>query len=77
MPYLVRRLARKDLLPAIVFIFSRVGCDEAAEAVAGGTREDLLLTSMEAAMVREQVAAFRAEHPELPMAEVPRVDGTQ
>lgn len=31
--YLVRCLGRKDMLPAIVFIFSRVGCDQAAKQV--------------------------------------------
>lgn len=34
MPYLVRCLQRGDMLPAIVFIFSRAGCDAAAAAVA-------------------------------------------
>lgn len=31
---LVERLRRKDLLPAIFFIFSRAGCDQAAQSVA-------------------------------------------
>ena len=34
MPYLVRALSRQSMLPAILFIFSRAGCDEAAKQVA-------------------------------------------
>ena len=33
MPFVVRRLGKAQLLPAIVFIFSRNGCDRAAEQV--------------------------------------------
>jgi superfamily II RNA helicase len=33
LPVLLRRLEQKNLLPAIFFIFSRVGCEEAAETV--------------------------------------------
>lgn len=33
LPFLLSRLEQKNLLPAIVFIFSRVGCDDAAETV--------------------------------------------
>ena len=33
LPVLLKRLEQKDLLPAIFFIFSRAGCDEAAETV--------------------------------------------
>ena len=31
--FAVRQLQKRDLLPAIVFVFSRKGCDEAAEEV--------------------------------------------
>ncbi|CAM9625934.1 unnamed protein product, partial [Hapterophycus canaliculatus] len=37
--YLVRCLGRKDLLPAIVFIFSRAGCDQAAKQVSSRGRD--------------------------------------
>lgn len=33
LPVLLKRLEQKDMLPAIFFIFSRAGCDEAAETV--------------------------------------------
>jgi superfamily II RNA helicase len=33
LPVLLKRLEQKNLLPAIFFIFSRVGCEEAAETV--------------------------------------------
>ena len=32
--FVVRQLKRKDMLPAIFFIFSRAGCDKAAEEIA-------------------------------------------
>lgn len=36
LPILLLRLKEKDLLPAIFFIFSRAGCDQAAETIANG-----------------------------------------
>ena len=40
----VRQLQKRELLPAIVFVFSRKGCDAAAEEV-GGTRVSLYISS--------------------------------
>ena len=55
----IERLQREDLLPVITFIFSRKGCDAAAEAcVAGGLR---LTTATEALEIR-RVAEERCAH---------------
>ena len=40
LPFLIRRLDRQSLLPAIVFIFSRAGCDDAARSVAESMLSD-------------------------------------
>jgi superfamily II RNA helicase len=40
LPFLVRRLQQQQLLPAIVFIFSRAGCDDAARSVAESMLSD-------------------------------------
>lgn len=58
-PFIVRALRRKDMLPAIFFVFSRAGCDAAAAATAKGE----LLTGKEQLRVRERVEAFRAANP--------------
>ena len=68
MPYLIRALARRKMLPAIVFIFSRAGCDQAAQSVASGLREPLLDASQQQS-VQARIDAFRAAHPLLPMSE--------
>ena len=62
MPYLIRALARRKMLPAIVFIFSRAGCDQAAQSVASGLREPLLDASQQQS-VQARIDAFRAAHP--------------
>ncbi|MEO6956567.1 MAG: DEAD/DEAH box helicase [Antricoccus sp.] len=55
----VERLERSGLLPAIYFIFSRVGCDAAVEqCIRSGIR---LIDDQERAQVREIVAARTAE----------------
>ncbi|MPV36786.1 DEAD/DEAH box helicase, partial [Georgenia subflava] len=52
-PVVVERLDREGLLPAIVFIFSRAGCEAAVQqTLAAGTR---LTTAAEAAIIREVV----------------------
>ncbi|MEN9259259.1 MAG: DEAD/DEAH box helicase [Gloeomargarita sp. SRBZ-1_bins_9] len=57
----VKTLRDGDMLPAIYFIFSRRGCDQAVQAV-----QDLdLLTPEESARVRQQVEEFLARNPEL------------
>ncbi|KAG5189437.1 hypothetical protein JKP88DRAFT_353078 [Tribonema minus] len=66
-PYLVRCLARRDLLPAIVFVFSRAGCDKAAREVWGGGGS--LLQAEESEVVRAKVEAFRAANPQVPFDE--------
>ncbi|CAM9848447.1 unnamed protein product [Ascophyllum nodosum] len=64
-PYLVRCLGRKDLLPAIVFIFSRVGCDQAARHV--GQDSPALLSKDERRTVRERLNAFVEANPQVPI----------
>lgn len=62
-PFVVRNLKRRDMLPAIVFIFSRVGCDRAASNAA--VQREPLVTSGEEAEIEERVQAFTGEHPGL------------
>jgi superfamily II RNA helicase len=62
--YLVRCLARQDLLPAIVFIFSRMGCEKAAKEI-GNSSNGALLTEAESAAVQDKIAAFRTANPQV------------
>jgi len=62
--YLIRCLRKRSMLPAIVFIFSRDGCDRAAGMIAEGEHSDLL-TKEEAALVDEKVSEFENAHPGL------------
>jgi superfamily II RNA helicase len=62
-PYVVRSLRRRDMLPAIVFIFSRAGCDRAANEAT--SVRDPLVTAQEETSIRKRVDAFCEEHPGL------------
>ncbi|UFP94437.1 DEAD/DEAH box helicase [Gloeobacter morelensis] len=58
--YVIAQLARRDMLPAIYFIFSRRGCDQALEELG-----DLcLLDAHEQEQLARQVDDFVREHPE-------------
>ena len=57
-PYLARCLGRADMLPAIVFIFSRNGCDRAAMEVA--RQQSVSLTPEESAELNLRLKAFEA-----------------
>ena len=54
-------------LPAIVFIFSRAGCEQAAKAVAQGKMKSKLLTAEEDEYVQRAAAAFMSAHPDIPI----------
>lgn len=54
-------LERSDLLPAIVFVFSRAGCDEAVRQVVGGGAD--LTTEREAELIRQVVERRTADIP--------------
>lgn len=77
-PLLLRRLERSGMLPAIVFVFSRAGCDRAAGEIAaemtaarsvGGARTGsngggaALLGAAERAAVDARLSEFLREHP--------------
>lgn len=62
--YLVRCLKRRAMLPAIVFVFSRGGCDRAASMVGNGESADLL-TREEFEEVDRRMSEFEAAHPGL------------
>lgn len=62
-PYVVRNLRKRDMLPCIFFIFSRAGCDKAAEGA--GTEREELLTLEEAMLVQGRLEAFVAENPDM------------
>jgi superfamily II RNA helicase len=62
-PFVVRNLRRRDMLPAIVFIFSRAGCDRAANEAC--SEREPLLSATEEAEVEKRVSLFKAEHPGL------------
>ena len=60
--FVLSQLQQRDMLPAIYFIFSRKGCDQ---AVADASRLPLsLLTPIEAEALRSQVDAFLDRTPE-------------
>lgn len=59
----VRQLAKRDLLPAIVFIFSRKGCDAAAEEVA--TQRVSLVTDEEKERIMVKLKEFALKHKEV------------
>lgn len=59
-PFVVSQLREKDMLPAIYFIFSRRGCNQALTGF-GATS---LVNSAERAAIDEQLAAFMQKHPE-------------
>lgn len=60
-PFVVRSLRRRDMLPCIVFIFSRAGCDRAA--VAAATERTELVSEDEKKRIRERLDAFVAANP--------------
>ena len=60
-PFVVRSLRRRDMLPCIVFIFSRAGCDKAAMATA--REKESLVTPTEQEQIRQKIDAFSREHP--------------
>lgn len=60
-PFVTRNLFRRDLLPCIVFIFSRAGCDRAAGSLS--SERTSLVTEKERERIRERLDAFVAEHP--------------
>lgn len=60
-PFVVRQLAERDMLPAIYFIFSRRGCDKAVAQVAPMA----LVSPAEEEVLRYRVKVFLAQNPEL------------
>ncbi|GAB0495679.1 hypothetical protein MMPV_006983, partial [Pyropia vietnamensis] len=62
-PYVVRGLRRRNMLPAIIFVFSRAGCDRAAEAAA--TEDVGFIDEDEAVALRTRVAEFAAAYPDV------------
>lgn len=63
---LIDKLQRMDLLPAIVFIFSRVGCEDSAkELLQAGLK---LLTPTDVQYVSQAVNAFASINPEIPIS---------
>jgi superfamily II RNA helicase len=59
--FVLKNLQERQMLPAIYFIFSRRGCDQAVSAV---SHMDLL-TPPEAQLLRQKIDVFVAEHPEV------------
>lgn len=62
-PFVVRSLRKRDMLPGIVFIFSRAGCDKAAMMTLS-EREDLV-TSEERSEIQKRLDAFVKENPNM------------
>jgi len=59
-PSVVNRLAEADMLPAIYFIFSRRGCDQAVKAMGNLS----LVNATEAAQLKAHIDEFLARNPE-------------
>ncbi|MBD1837893.1 RNA helicase [Coleofasciculus sp. FACHB-64] len=58
--YVLSHLWKRDMLPAIYFIFSRRGCDKAVDEL----REVTLVNEQEAKLLKQKVEAFLAHNPE-------------
>ncbi len=58
--YVVSQLRQRDMLPAIYFIFSRRGCDQAVAEVGGVS----LVNNDEAALLKAQIDAFLDRNPD-------------
>ena len=56
----IRQLQRRDMLPAIYFIFSRRGCDQATEKLDSLS----LVNEQEAAEIKKRVNTFLTQHPD-------------
>ena len=67
--FVVRQLAKAEMLPAIVFIFSRLGCDKAAEETAA--LRGALVTAEEKERLRARLEEFATRHREV--AQVDRI----
>jgi superfamily II RNA helicase len=65
--FVVRQLAKRDMLPAIVFIFSRMGCDKAAEETAA--MRGALISAEEKEKLRARLGEFAARHREVAQVE--------
>jgi len=63
---LAEELAALKMLPAIVFIFSRTGCEQSAKIVM--QTKVKLLTDAEQLYVAQAIAAFARANPEIPIA---------
>ncbi|KAF6004020.1 hypothetical protein F1559_000175 [Cyanidiococcus yangmingshanensis] len=64
-PFLVRCLRSRHLLPAIIFVFSRNGCDRAVTDVLRERGSVKLVSRPERAELEARMAAFFEVHPEL------------
>lgn len=60
---LIRQLAEKEMLPAIIFTFSRKGCDKGLFDTLGQWGKLDLLTAQERENIQKQVASFVAANP--------------
>ncbi|MGB8699285.1 MAG: DEAD/DEAH box helicase [Thermosynechococcaceae cyanobacterium] len=63
---LIETLQQREMLPAIYFLFSRRGCDQAVQ----GTQHLNLLTSKELTQLKQQVTQFLAIYPDLDQSPV-------
>jgi len=61
--FAVRQLQKRDMLPAIIFIFSRAQCDKAAEEAAN--QKNSLVTAEEKAEIRKRLQQFVIQHKEV------------
>jgi superfamily II RNA helicase len=61
--FTVRQLGNRDMLPAIFFIFSRAGCDKAAEEAA--MEKTALVNEEEKAELRRRLTVFATNHKEV------------
>ncbi len=59
-PFVVSQLRKRDMLPAIYFIFSRRGCDKAVDEMGNAS----LVSEAEALALKSQIDAFLEQNPE-------------
>jgi superfamily II RNA helicase len=63
---LANDLSKANLLPAIVFIFSRVGCEQAAQMVLQSKNH--LLLPEESSYISQAITNFARNNPEIPIS---------
>jgi len=66
--FLIRCMKRADMLPAIIFIFSRVGCDKSVKECTAD-EVNWLISKKESLHIEEKIATFQKLYPQITIDE--------